>query len=65
MVLACTVLNAACRKLDYYCRLDTDSRINGPVNVDIFNYMAENRLHYAYAWRKTVTERYNLAEGMW
>jgi hypothetical protein len=43
--------------------LDTDSRINGPIGVDLFEYMAENRLHYAY--REIRGERYTLAEGMW
>ena len=34
------------RKLDYYCRLDTDSRIDSPLRDDIFDYMAVNQLHY-------------------
>ena len=34
------------RELDYYCRLDTDSRINAPLRDDIFDYMADNQLHY-------------------
>ena len=53
----------ACRQLDYYCRLDTDSRINAPVPIDMFNYMAANGLHYGFVRRST--ERGGLAEGMW
>jgi hypothetical protein len=49
--------------LDYYCRLDTDSRINAPVPVDVFEYMADNQLHYAYV--EMSTEGNHLARGMW
>ena len=41
------------RQLDYYCRLDTDSRINSPLRDDIFDYMAINELHYGCGWIKT------------
>ena len=52
-----------CRNLDYYCRLDTDSRINAPVPIDMFEYMATNGLHYGFVERST--EQAHLAEGMW
>ena len=42
---------APCRDLDYYGRLDTDSRFREPVTVDIFDYMHEKGLHYAWVLR--------------
>ena len=34
--------------LDYYARVDTDSRIVAPIDYDIFEYMRTKQLYYAY-----------------
>ena len=42
-----------CRNLDYYGRLDTDSRIVAPVTDDIFDYMHDNGLKYGWVLEMT------------
>ena len=36
------------RGLDYYGRLDTDSRITAPLTEDVFQYMRDRDLKYGW-----------------
>ena len=42
---------ASVRMLDYYWRLDDDSRLISPVNYDVFVFMKKRELQYGYIWQ--------------
>lgn len=52
----------AIRDLDYYWRLDHDSRLDSKINVDVFRYMRSRGMDYGY--RAVTTEARHVAHGM-
>jgi hypothetical protein len=52
----------AVRDLDYYMRMDTDSRLTAPVTKDPFRLMMKRSLEYGYC--KMTTDEY-FVDGMW
>ena len=50
------------RQLDYYFRIDTDTRFMRPHKEDFFDYMAQG--NYTYGFVRTSSERGSWTEGL-
>lgn len=51
------------RELDYFMRLDTDSIINSPIHIDLFDVMKSGGFSYGY--RHTMVDPDWVVKGLW